>query len=219
MDYAIWDLNAADLVTRPRRGMYQLSATGRARARTIRGRRGAPPSARRRTAAAPVARTPAAPVRDGKRLGISYRPANVGFRSRDPALFSYDPDARDRHTRAHHRVQEYAARAVRELGFEPRSPSRSDPQFDLAYDEDDRITVIEVKSLPRSYRDTQLRLGLGQVLEYALRLSPIVESVRPVLLVERRPPAIWAEICLSGGVLLAWPGRLRSVLTTGESRR
>jgi hypothetical protein len=119
-------------------------------------------------------------------LGLPYRPADVNFRTRDLLPFTYDPDARDRQTRAHYRVQELAATVVRELGFEALSPSPTDPQFDLAFVDGHRVTVIEVKSLPAKHADAQLRLGLGQVLEYAARLDTAPGATRAVLLVERR---------------------------------
>jgi hypothetical protein len=49
----------------------------------------------------------------------------------------------------------------------------------------------------------QLRLGIGQVLEFAFRMD-----AKPVLFVEREPAAeFWLPLCEHLGVVLLWPER------------
>ncbi len=67
--------------------------------------------------------------------------------------------------------------------------------------------MAEVKGLTEDNEVRQLRLGLGQVLNYAHLLDwPGVENVRPVLAVEHRPAAeYWVDLCEEHEVVLTWP--------------
>jgi hypothetical protein len=69
------------------------------------------------------------------------------------------------------------------------------------------FNVAEVKSLTSGNETGQLRLGLGQVLHYAMLLSANGRAVRPVLAIERAPTDLrWIALCGAHGVLLVWPG-------------
>jgi len=64
-----------------------------------------------------------------------------------------------------------------------------------------------VKSLTRGNETGQLRLGLGQVLHYAMLLGGNGRQVRAVLAVERTPTdPRWISLCAAHGVTLVWPG-------------
>jgi hypothetical protein len=92
-------------------------------------------------------------------------------------------------------------------GRVPLSPTHA-PDYDLAWLEaDDRITVVEVKSLRGENEDRQLRLALGQVLDYSKQLIDLGHStVRPVVAVERPPRASrWTTLFNALGVTLIWP--------------
>jgi hypothetical protein len=69
------------------------------------------------------------------------------------------------------------------------------------------FVVGEVKSLTSKSAVQQIRLGLGQILEYAQRIRgqrPEL-SVKPVLVLEKEPPRQgWSDIAESAGVLLTW---------------
>ena len=68
------------------------------------------------------------------------------------------------------------------------------------------MVVVEVKSMTETNESRQMRLGLGQVLDYSHALGGAASGVRPVLAVERRPAeSRWIEICSSAGVTLVWP--------------
>jgi hypothetical protein len=95
---------------------------------------------------------------------------------------------------------------ARSRGAETRSPGTADPDFDLAWKQGDIVTVVEVKSLTDTNQDGQLRLGLGQVLDYQHRLELNGCSTRAVLAVEKEPnDSRWTEICGNHGVNLVWP--------------
>ncbi|MFE0590683.1 hypothetical protein [Micromonospora echinospora] len=74
---------------------------------------------------------------------------------------------------------------------------------DLAWrDADGRQFVAEVKSITDANHAEQLRLGLGQVLEYRHRLRVAGLPVNPVLLVRRLPDPAWRQVCAENGVVL-----------------
>lgn len=116
-----------------------------------------------------------------------------------------DPEAWERALMGHRQTQEALADAVRSAGYEPRSPARSDCDFDLAWTVDGVVIVAEVKSLTGENERSQLRVGLGQVLDYAHRLSSSGQVVA-VLAAEAQPsdPA-WETICSRASVDLCWP--------------
>jgi len=153
---------------------------------------------------APVETDPAPP--SSSDLGTDYRPANPNVKTakRDP--FSVDPDIVDRGLRAHAEIQDSLSAAVREAGYEPRSPVSGEPNFDLAWRDGETIVVAEVKSLTATNEERQLRLALGQVLRYAGLLRRSDRPVRAVIAIERGPvDASWEALCASLGVRLAWP--------------
>jgi hypothetical protein len=125
------------------------------------------------------------------------------------------PDLRGRGARAHARLQNELAGAVRAAGYEPRSPSVDDPQYDLSWRRADGvIVVVEVKSLSWTTETHQLRLGVGQVIQYRWNLAELYHTeVVAVLFVEREPTdRDWVSLCESEGIILAWPETLPRVL-------
>ncbi|RKN22604.1 hypothetical protein D7147_08140 [Micromonospora musae] len=74
---------------------------------------------------------------------------------------------------------------------------------DLAWrDADGRQFIAEVKSLVGDNEIEQLRLGLGQVLEYRHRLAARGVVATPVLFVSRCTDRSWPAICRDNGVIL-----------------
>lgn len=121
-----------------------------------------------------------------------------------------DPDVSGRGLRAHRELENWLARTAASAGLHPEDPSLTDPPFDLAWRDGDELTVVEVKSITSGNETSQLRLGLGQILEYACMLRGVT-SVRPVLFVERAPSADhWEAVCQSAGVELWWPGTAKT---------
>jgi hypothetical protein len=79
------------------------------------------------------------------------------------------------------------------------------------------LWVAEVKSLTAANEDNQLRLGLGQVLDYRCQYEAMKrwELVSAVLVVERVPSELrWEAVCEAVGVTLAWPSKLARGLST-----
>lgn len=78
-------------------------------------------------------------------LGLEYRRADEDSAStlRDP--FSVDPALVDRGVRGHASTQNALADHVASLGLDPRSPSPSEPQFDLTWRDSDCLIIAEVK--------------------------------------------------------------------------
>lgn len=146
-------------------------------------------------------------------LTTRYRGANEAMASapRDP--FEVDPDAVDRGLIGHATTQNQLAALVADAGYEPLSPAGSDPDFDLAWRTYEGCVVVEVKSLTNTNQARQLRLGLGQVLDYANTLRESFRNVRPALAVEREPSDLrWRAICREVGVDLVWPGCLEDLI-------
>ncbi|MFD8087414.1 hypothetical protein ACFV4F_37645 [Kitasatospora sp. NPDC059722] len=104
----------------------------------------------------------------------------------------------------------------RELGpdniREPRSTSER-PAFDLLVDLPDDRSVIEVKSLNDANEEEQLRLGVGQVLDYRSQMHRAGRAATAVLWVSRMPSEAerWRDLCAEVGVRLGWPGEERKI--------
>jgi hypothetical protein len=139
-------------------------------------------------------------------LATTYRPVDPskGAAPRDP--FSVDPNKVDRGLRGHAETQERLATVAKQHGCEPLSPGPGDPNFDLAWKDALGITVVEVKSLTAANETGQLRLGVGQVLDYQQRLEMTGHTVRAVLAIECAPASDhWLDLCKRHGVSLVWP--------------
>ena len=142
------------------------------------------------------------------------RPSSGGSAPPTSRVFRFDPDAVDRGTNAHRKVQNQLADAVRARGWQPLSPSDSDPLFDVGWIASDAAWIAEVKSLTPTNEERQLRLGLGQVLSYVHLVDWGFEN-NPVLAVEREPSsAYWPDLCKSHGVALSWPDVFDELLDT-----
>jgi hypothetical protein len=149
-------------------------------------------------------------------LGAAYQPVDEtkASASRDP--FTIDPDLVDRGLRGHATTQNALARFLDARHISPRRPKPTDPDFDLAWTHRGWWYVAEIKSLTGANETKQLRLGLGQVLDYQDRLLNQHSRVRAVLAVERRPAdSRWVQLCERHEVTLIWPDVFETVL---ESR-
>lgn len=115
----------------------------------------------------------------------------------------------DRATEAHERV---AAALCNYLApVEALAPGRGAPLFDLGWKDSATSTVYiaEVKSLPGTSQDQQIRLGIGQVLDYAHLVRQMKDAagheVVPVLVLEREPlDSRWVGLAREVGLRLTW---------------
>ena len=141
--------------------------------------------------------------------GRDFRNRNEDVDPAPAAAASVDPDAVGRGLRAHRRLENELAALARARGLQPLDPPLEGPVFDVAWLENDSLTLCEVKSLSTANETGQIRLGLGQVLDYAFTLRGRGHQVRPVLVVEREPASNhWSGLCNEHGVTLVWPDTL-----------
>ncbi|GAA5192333.1 hypothetical protein GCM10023346_14060 [Arthrobacter gyeryongensis] len=126
----------------------------------------------------------------------------------DPSELTLNLEALDRGTAAHEATVAALSRMLERRGLLPQRPGRHAPAFDLGWTDDDVVNIAEVKSLTGTDETQQIRLGLGQVLDYAqqIRLSGLSSSpVQPVLVLEHEPShPRWTETASSAGVKLIW---------------
>jgi hypothetical protein len=147
-----------------------------------------------------------------KEFGREYRFAdeNTSVGQSDP--FSLDPALVERGLRSHATTQNALAEYLKERGHQPRSPGPDEPNFDLAWICDSWTWVAEVKSVTEANEETQLRLGLGQLLRYQQAFHSR-GNVRAVLVIERPPTDLcWETLCEELDILLIWPENWREKL-------
>jgi len=140
-------------------------------------------------------------------IGDVYIDADEEIATKDGVPFQRDPQAVDRGLRGHARTQNALAAWLRGQGITPRPAGKVN--FDLAWEVGGEVYVAEIKSLHRVTERNQLRLGLGEVIDFSFRLG----GARRVLAVEREPTDdAWMAICESVDVRLAWPGAFDRLL-------
>lgn len=147
-----------------------------------------------------------------RRGGIPYSapPRTEGTTEDETAIYLRNPDLIDRGTTAHKDTQDTLAHHITESGLAPLSPGPDDQKFDIAWIAGATLHLCEVKSLTDDNEETQLRLGLGQLLSYLHRTRAEhwegVDTMQGVLAVERQPSrSDWSDICARSGVTLTWP--------------
>ena len=138
-----------------------------------------------------------------------FIPLTVGATAEhEPTGLDLDLSGLDRGTSAH---QAIVSLLVAHLA-PTRAMGLTSPRVDAAWRSPDEPTILfvaEVKSLTGARQEQQVRLGIGQVLDYAhaLRERPPAEVsvVRPVLVLEREPKdRRWLSLAASLGILLTW---------------
>ena len=135
-------------------------------------------------------------------FGQNYVFANEEPREIDiSGLFTIDPNLLDRALQIHSITQNTVANWVIGENLFPQSPLSTECDFDIAWESSIGRVVCEVKSINDDNEVHQLRLGLGQVLEYAYKLN-----ARPVLMVSRKPSRQYIiDAASKAGVLTLWP--------------
>src|SRR5581483_8097476 len=131
---------------------------------------------------------------------------------RDP--FTVDPDTVDRGLRSHAATQNALSESVRANDLVPLSPGPADPDFDLAWRDGQALVVAEIKSITAGNEIRQLRLGLGQLLDYLDVAKRATSDTRGVLAVEAEPAdKRWIKLCEDHGVTLVWPSIFESLFS------
>lgn len=114
-------------------------------------------------------------------LGIDYRPATEVKNESTHDPFEVDPNEIDKSTVEHRIAQNLLADWLISKGIKPLSPYPNGPQFDLAWIDQEKF-VVEVKSINESNEAKQIRLAIGQVLEYAFEAK-----AKPVIMLSKKP--------------------------------
>jgi hypothetical protein len=136
----------------------------------------------------------------------TYRRADPSPTQQSEQPFTRDPTVIDRALRAHADTQNSLSDFLTSSGAITWSPQPAEPDFDLAWTFRGVTFVGEVKSLTAINEDRQLRLGLGQVLDYQALMARETTAVRAVLVVEHQPQdARWLALCERHNVVLVWP--------------
>ena len=139
-------------------------------------------------------------------IGLSYRPANENVRIAASEPRMIDSTKVERGNRSHAQVGNSLAEFLTSHGMQPLRPNAQDPAFDIAWHQGDTLYVAEVKSLTAANEETQLRLGLGQVLRYRHLLQKRFPNTVAVIAVEREPRSTeWVDLCRQLQVRLVWP--------------
>lgn len=125
-----------------------------------------------------------------------------------------DLDGLDARTDEHMKLQDIVSDALADLGLKPLSWRAPEPIYDLAFELDSMIVVVEVKTLGTGAHSQQMRLGLGQLLEYRHRLSEFHQrDVRGLLVASQLIPAPWPAIFASADAAVASSAELRAGLS------
>lgn len=138
-------------------------------------------------------------------LGGPLRPHPIA--RHQPGALSLDLDKLDKGTEAHELTVAALVAHLARGRVQVRQPARQAPRFDAGWSRGDEVFVAEVKSLTGGHEEQQIRLGIGQVLDYAhqLRLARTHGHVRPVLVLEMCPTdPRWASLAEDSGILLTW---------------
>jgi len=117
-----------------------------------------------------------------------------------------DQTERDEKTRDHMRLQNHFADFLASAGVQPLSAQGIDVDVAWLDGDSDRVVVGEVKTLNPVNEKRQIRLGLGQLLDYLDRFSEQARDARGVLVVEREPTDLrWNRLLQRHGIALVWP--------------
>ena len=127
------------------------------------------------------------------------------------------PDVVGRGINAHRKLNNELSDALAAGGLAPEKGGVGWPNVDLCWTDEHGVQwVAEVKSLTIKNETHQLRLGVGQVIEFRSRVRSLFpgETVMAALVVEREPSDVdlWTSVCQETDLRLAWPGNLKKAL-------
>jgi hypothetical protein len=138
-------------------------------------------------------------------LGAPLRTRQVG--RHDSQELAMDLSGLDKGTAAHESTISALIKYLAQRDIAVHTFARNSPQFDAGWVVEDEVFIAEVKSLTGTSQDQQIRLGIGQVLDYAHQLQRpgSGHSIRPTLVLEKRPAdGRWASLAQAVGIRLAW---------------
>lgn len=139
-------------------------------------------------------------------FGQPYRRAVGGIDAAPEGPLFRDWSALDAATRAHADTQNALEAHVRQRGHPTFSPGPGEPGYDLAWRTASGLVVAEVKSTTGANQRQQIRLGLGQVLDYRHELRRLLgERPVAVLAVSGLPHDDERDVCAEADVVLTCP--------------
>ncbi len=146
-------------------------------------------------------------------FGRPYTDDPVDRKIASTGVFSRDDSKVERALAGHAETQNALAAHLRDHDLEPRKRGVGEPDFDIAWSDDVGIVVAEVKSLHAANVVHQLRVGIGQVLQYRETLRRLRGApVKAVLAVEFDPGEPWHDVCNRADIVLTWPPSWRGAL-------
>ncbi|MFC4465549.1 hypothetical protein ACFPH6_13580 [Streptomyces xiangluensis] len=125
-----------------------------------------------------------------------------------------DLSSLDEATAAHERTVGALIEHLARLKIGVHTFARNSPKFDAGWATGKEIFVAEVKSLTGTSQDQQIRLGIGQVLDYAHQLRSTLSgrSIQPVLVLEKKPADNrWGSLAKAVGIKLIWAPEFRGI--------
>lgn len=134
--------------------------------------------------------------------GVPYQNAYEGPRGiAQSEPFSQDPDLLDKAHQRHSITQNAVANWLLENSVSPLSPANHEPPYDIAWVADGVKYVCEVKGIIDVNEISQIRLGIGQVFDYAQELNSV-----PVLVVSAEPKTTrMIDVAQKARIQLLWP--------------
>lgn len=132
---------------------------------------------------------------------------NVGITA--PTIRHFNPETLENATREHRETQNKLAEWAKTRGFKAVRPS-GEPLYDVGWWGPMGFFVAEVKSLGIDNEARQVRLGLGQVLDYRKQLKDKAEIDATAVLAVSRVPAKqnrhhWQNLAAELDVIFCWP--------------
>lgn len=125
---------------------------------------------------------------EGGVVGAPYRVGSFADPLQGNGEHYRDPDVMERGLKAHSATQDQLGDLIGKHGLKPLSPFDKTYNFDLAWDrEDGTFGIAEVKSITEGNEAFQVRHGLGQVLDYGLRLNERGFHTKLFLVLEASP--------------------------------
>lgn len=126
--------------------------------------------------------------------------------------FHVDPKVIELGTKEHRRIQNLVAFTAEAAGYRVTSPTAGTPQYDVGWIGRGKRVICEVKYVTVPNEAHQIRLGLGQVLDYRHAMGLRGCRVTAVLATSRSPrDSKWEGLCESLRVTLVWPQTLDSL--------
>lgn len=120
----------------------------------------------------------------GDSVGVVYENKLADLLPSDDLGDVIDTDLSARARTAHNAVQDQLAAVLEAAGITPLRPAPHEPQYDLAWQQDDKLWVVEVKSTTPRNEVRQVRAAIGQVLHYRCDLAAGGRTVHAAVVTE-----------------------------------